>query len=589
MVSTRKSLFSSPPPPESTAPEDLIPASTERQRKLKSAIKKLEINALGPLKGEKPLEQTLETYHYRGAVYAQVAGTKPEWVDQQPDRYKKRKSDAVAQDDHAVAGARESGSEPRRKRTRMSTENVTVASKKRARMSTATNGERSAERPAKRSRRDSAGYDVSHARSRNAEDSTPSRRRTRESEQQQDASPGTAIDQLRTSRHDDSRTVGGKNDVAEMKKAKKRAAARGYNTKPFTESEIANSTALERTVGQTLLKLAKLNTQIDRMREKLNRTQANLHQYPELEEYLVRETADFEHLTPGGKAHGGTEVDTIAGAEDEAIMSEPQGTHPRVRSQSPPDPASSEAQREPAPATQPQPSNDAAQQFTSFSQDSDVEIITERHDSAASITAASPATRAPPAIRTNRVTHPSSWYRTTPASEPRPAPEGELPPLNKAAHPLRWSLPKQISELGRAEHAINMDQMEGESKGARRRRIKRELKMVKEWKVVGMGGEDEERTDADGGGDTIAAADRDVQDLRTPTLATGAQLNEQDATSPTDSVAQASSDSDERRNSTGSGGRKSARQEQCKNVICHEWQGGFCRRGERCTYRHSMV
>lgn len=82
---------------------------------------------------------------------------------------------------------------------------------------------------------------------------------------------------------------------------------------------------------------------------------------------------------------------------------------------------------------------------------------------------------------------PESAYAPLPSIPTPPLPT--LPQTNKAGHPLRWSLPATSTTEGRAESAITFKRMEGESHSARRRRVKRELKVLARWPLVGVDGE----------------------------------------------------------------------------------------------------
>lgn len=87
MVATRRQpspAASSPPP---TAPEQLSKAQ-------QAALKKLQIVGTDALKGDPKAAQAareqVQTYHYRGAVYAADANTPSSWIENQPKRYLKR-------------------------------------------------------------------------------------------------------------------------------------------------------------------------------------------------------------------------------------------------------------------------------------------------------------------------------------------------------------------------------------------------------------------------------------------------------------------------------------------------------------------
>lgn len=108
-----------------------------------------------------------------------------------------------------------------------------------------------------------------------------------------------------------------------------------------------------------------------------------------------------------------------------------------------------------------------------------VDLEPMRHDSAASIT-------------------PNEDNKTTAENQHTPP---DLPETNRGGQRLRWSLPSNLTNPDRAETNINRQRLDGESKSARRRRIKRELDLIRDWKT---------QTDADtqeaGDGDDAALA-----------------------------------------------------------------------------------
>ncbi len=89
MVATRRSL-----PHPTALPLTSTTPTTPLDAKAKKALDKLNIDGLGGLIGDKSdrkEEENVEVYYWRGAAYAVTEDTKEEWVEGQPDRYKKRK------------------------------------------------------------------------------------------------------------------------------------------------------------------------------------------------------------------------------------------------------------------------------------------------------------------------------------------------------------------------------------------------------------------------------------------------------------------------------------------------------------------
>jgi hypothetical protein len=91
MVTTRRSLGGATPVPSSSPP---TAPSTQLSRAQQAALKKLDIAGTDALKGDARAAQAakdqVETYHYRGAVYAADANTPASWLENQPKRYLKR-------------------------------------------------------------------------------------------------------------------------------------------------------------------------------------------------------------------------------------------------------------------------------------------------------------------------------------------------------------------------------------------------------------------------------------------------------------------------------------------------------------------
>jgi len=76
---------------------------------------------------------------------------------------------------------------------------------------------------------------------------------------------------------------------------------------------------------------------------------------------------------------------------------------------------------------------------------------------------------------------PERVYRS---KTPRSA--AELPSTDKGGNALRWTIDmEKLNQQGRAEAAICMGRLPGESQAAKRRRVKRELEVVRGWQFVG--------------------------------------------------------------------------------------------------------
>jgi hypothetical protein len=114
MVTTRRSLGGATPVPSSSPP---TAPSTQLSRAQQAALKKLDIAGTDALKGDARAAQAakdqVETYHYRGAVYAADANTPSAWLENQPKRYLKRSrgdsAGAVSRGEDSIAVGEEEG------------------------------------------------------------------------------------------------------------------------------------------------------------------------------------------------------------------------------------------------------------------------------------------------------------------------------------------------------------------------------------------------------------------------------------------------------------------------------------------------
>ncbi|GAB7364752.1 hypothetical protein MBLNU230_g5550t1 [Neophaeotheca triangularis] len=80
-----------------------------------------------------------------------------------------------------------------------------------------------------------------------------------------------------------------------------------------------------------------------------------------------------------------------------------------------------------------------------------------------------------------------------------PAPFG-LPSTNKAGQPLKWSLSRRIDDQGSAQFSIQHGRLDGESAKSRRRRIRREVAVLRAWEGVGPGASEGDGGEGEGDG-----------------------------------------------------------------------------------------
>lgn len=435
-------------------------------RRAVNALKKLAINGKPTLMGEKrpDADHGVTVYHHRGGSYAVTDKTPQSWLENQPARYKRRKSYAGLDGSDEGDDDDEAPRPPIRKRARV-----------------VSFGEEDEEAyrppPPKRTRRsaperfseihvdedDAVGEDAPRRARRNLPDvyygrpkrqpgdptqSTPRKRRKPRVEEE---SPITS------SRLYDYAVVGGREEMSCQEAKRRRAIMMGLEVRPienkFDMNSLENRAARE--LGAHLMKLARVNTKLDRL----------FDNYEEV-------NAKIEALKERRRQRDAEQAEKAADEVNEEIMragiaSEPPGDFneqpveaPRARSASPRAVHQPQSIQAPTP-----PSNDAKEvdeAITGAEQeeiDSGIEIAPPRHDSATALTEASLAQ-----IPTNDS-----------------AAELTLPETNKAGNRLRWSLPANIQNPERAEASILRQRMDGESRSAKRRRVRRELNVIKTW------------------------------------------------------------------------------------------------------------
>jgi hypothetical protein len=430
--------------------------------------KKLHIDGKGALVGEK-VEKNDDgpVYRFRGAAYAVTDGTKQEWLNQEPERYK-RKRGSISPEDQKRAG-NEDGHV-----TGGAAETPTKAGKKRAFHSLDGAGdedddEEEEQQPpsSKRSRRSQPTvYYGRQKRKRKTNDdsSTSNKRRRTSTNTRQVAAPSfPSYDYTR---------IGGHEDISCIEASRLRAKAQGLDVDPIHKMRplppSPDLAALDRTIAGQIVDLVKLNGRRANLYEERSPIDA-VWPKERLEESMIERERSYgsggsraERLRSLGLATATAPLD----GSSTTIDSDQRDRTPQANS-------SKAIQREQA--TQPTPSTSSAS-----ARSTSVEIITSRHDSAASITPTLSNTTLPPAAATKATsTIPPNPYTTNLTQEA----DNPLPTSNKAGQKLRWSLPGAAANDERAEAAINFARMEGESHSARRRRIKRELSLVKGWDV----------------------------------------------------------------------------------------------------------
>lgn len=398
MVATRHSLpiatgtTASPPPP--------------CDPKTAAALKKLEISGTGALVGEKVPEHTGETYVWRGHKYAVTADTKPEWVENEPERYKrqKRKRESMAREPDED-GWRSLSPGVTRKRRKVSGLGPDTGERPRVRRSSTPAVEERKPRQSRKGKRSAA-----------------------------ETKPVMKPETLE--------------ETATYQEAKSLARKMGYQVDAITQEEIRGSRVFGRTVARSLLEIVKLNGKIKRLEEAGARAKQDLLEAQEKQQKRVQ-------------------ARTAQQSEEDASMVDNELIIPQTQ------------QLDGASDIHPQqPKLHAA------------------HDSAFHTSPTShntPTTSSPPQDAVPSTTIPSSNAAGTRASASLP-PNSKpsiaevttpLPTTNKSGNRLRWSLPDRLTdeEMHDAAAAIVRARMEGESKSAKRRRVRRELAVVRGWQV----------------------------------------------------------------------------------------------------------
>ncbi|KAK5117125.1 hypothetical protein LTR85_009056 [Meristemomyces frigidus] len=391
MVATRKSL-----PAKEAADENDTPTA-ELTKAQKAHLKKLNINANPSLIVGKT-SQTVDaknTYHWRGSVY-EVTGKEPEeWLQQQPERYKKRQSAfSEAPDDEGTVIS-------------------STKSKKRKQMFGIDGADD--ERPAKKSKKPAPkGYAYKPV----MEEEQP--------------------DPMYTSRVFDYTRVGGQEPMS-CSQARELARQRGYVTDALPQSVIDRGRGL--VAAEKVVNLAKINEKIVRLGQKYLQIKKEME---DLDGYRGMQTAPKNAQTAPKRTR--TASKTI---QRDVAHSTPASINPKDMSS--PDVIITrvvELQCHDTP-------NALASPFASkpLTQSTPKKVFKKRDRTALS----------------------------------------DLPATNKDGKPLRWSIDaeKLKADGGRAEDAISFSRLEGESKAAKRRRVQRELNLVRSWQLQEDGDEQE--------------------------------------------------------------------------------------------------
>ena len=445
MVATRHSL-------PSNAGDDETALETE-SRRVKNALKKLAVHGKGTLLGEKKPDQkeNVTIYHHRGGSYAVTEATPKSWLDNQPARYKRQMS-GMSDDGSGGTHRGEVAQIPSKKRARVTSfgEMDEPTPKRTRRSAPEAHNDTSfddqdylGEDTPRRTRRNLP--DVYYGRPRrqpgDSDHNTPRKRRRTQAEDEEPISTSILYDYA---------VVGGRDEKSCQEAKRDHALFMGYEISPIENkfSVDYSENILARVVARCLTKLIQTNTKMGSLVQQYEDVNARLEAAKQRkiqnEVEKVADEVDAEILRAGMKS------EPPAPSHQEPAV----GT-PRARSASPRAVHHPESIQEPTPPSQ----NSKESNHDPFLDDDDGEVAPPRHDSATDLTAS--------ALR--RISTSGSNFNPS------------LPETNKAGNRLRWSLPPRVMEKERAEAYIFHGRLDGESRSARRRRVKRELKVIANW------------------------------------------------------------------------------------------------------------
>ncbi|GAB7333726.1 hypothetical protein MBLNU13_g05262t1 [Cladosporium sp. NU13] len=535
MVATRRSLGGQASPAASSPPA--AAATAQLSRAQQAALKKLTIAGTDALKGDlkaaQAAKEAVQTYHYRGAVYAADANTPSSWIENQPKRYLKRSSRSASdvgeagEGSIAVSEEREEDEEeeeeeeetrrPAKKKTRHSIPHQSRNHKPVSQTPTSSRGKARAARGGRQS--------------------LPAKRKAVNTNDNNDDDTMNEFDYANSGGRDERVCLPHPpNWLAESDAARRERLSHRVNAIPPTKSLIPNSKAINNDIQRRKQEAARKNYQVqalgedDMMNEKdfarvalvrlakkqqqLNEKMIEWRMAKELLEIKKKE-AELKAAMPEivetapEQPHQQPAIDqTYAGkgAEneiDEQWEREQEQNRAHNKSKSQIDPEI----RESSPTAYeeiPYVPNATYHPFTKAG--------ASRSQTPLS-TAQSPQTGA------NGLPHSPKHGCTMPASTPDPAnptsgskkpssaspknqtdvdfttlpPNAPLPKYSAGGDPMRWTIQRRTNidhATGeeRAEYAIDVARLEGESKSAKVRRIRRERAVVESWgRIDGSG------------------------------------------------------------------------------------------------------
>jgi hypothetical protein len=524
MVNTRRSLSgahaspsTSSPPAAAPSPPPTTTSTPQLSRAQQAALKKLDIAGTDALKGTPKAaaapKAAVQTYHYRGAVYAADANTPSAWLENQPKRYLKRGrlSIAGAEDggDDSIAVGGEEEEEERRPAKR---QRVPQKSKPAAAAAAAEISSRGKARPSLPAKRKAAALRDDDE---DEDDNTMPRQpawqaKNAEERLERLQERATAVPSKKAP-IPDANTM-----TSEIQRRKQDAMRLQYQVAALAEDATKSAEEVERS---KLVKLAKTQRLISaKIREwkmakelmeamkreaELKDTNGNAPQQTNYQPTLDPTSSDSERSKHSVKDDN----------EEEELGEqwEREQDQPHTHSKSP-----CEANEQSTPKEIPETSPAAPTQLSTHSPDpfttagasrpqtpQSAEKQHEHQQPATILTGANafphPSTRGytptKPPTTSERTDRSEAKHKPTNASPNAPdsmapftslPPNSSLPLTSAGGDPLRWTIRRSVSvEAGtgkeRAEYAIEVTRLEGESKSAKVRRVRRERAVVENW------------------------------------------------------------------------------------------------------------
>jgi len=537
MVATRRSLGGQASPAASSPPAAAAAAAaapSQLSRAQQAALKKLNIAGTDALKGDPKAAQAareaVQTYHYRGAVYAADANTPSSWIENQPKRYLKRSrrsaSDGGEAGEGSIAVSEEREEEEEEEETRR-------PAKKKTRHSMPHQGRN--HKPVSQTATSSRGKGRAV---RGGRQSLPAKRKAASTDDNDNNDTMNDFDYAISGGPDERvclpRTP---NWLAESDTARRERLSHRVNAIPPTRSPIPNSKAINNDIQRRKKEAARNNYQVqalgedDMMSEKdfarvalvklakkqrqLNEKMIEWRMAKELLELKKKEAElkaavpDIVEIEPEQPRDQSAIYQThpVKGSKnelDEQWEREQEHNRTHNKSKSHTDPEI----RESSPAAYEEIPHISNATYHPFTKAGASRPSTPLSTTQTPLTGANALPHSakhgytlPPATPTSGKSN-SNNNKISPSSPPKNQtdvdftalpPNAPLPKYSAGGDPMRWTIQRrtsidQATGEERAEYAIDIARLEGESKSAKVRRIRRERAVVESWgRIDGSG------------------------------------------------------------------------------------------------------